>query len=87
MLTVAARYNGSVQPPGARMILSRLGGTKTLVRQGRAVRQPTAWRASGRQPYAGLASAIRQMRPRHAARSRRTAQTTSRTVTQARGLL
>jgi hypothetical protein len=27
MLTVAARYNGSVQPPGARMILFRLRGT------------------------------------------------------------
>jgi hypothetical protein len=37
---------------------------------------------------AALASAIRQMRPRHAARSRQTAQTTtSYPVTQARGLL
>jgi hypothetical protein len=63
MLTVAARYNGLVQPPGARMILIRLRGTNSC--SGRPSRSTTYGLTSKSTPAlrAALAFAIRQMRP------------------------
>jgi len=77
MLTVAPRYHGLVQPPGARMILIRLRGTTSCSggpSRSMAYGLTSKWTRALR---AALASAIREMRPRRAARSPRTAQTTT----------